>query len=660
MKISTILDHIDSGRVARPEFQRGYVWNRSQVRGLFDSLYRRHPVGSLLVWVTESKGARSRGNAELAPGVVNLLLDGQQRITSLYGLVRGRPPEFFDGNKETFTGLHFHLDSEEFSFYQPVKMKDDPFWIDVTNLVQEGVGSYFELFADQSVTPEKQKIFFNRLNAIHAIPEIDLHTEEVTGADKTIDMVVDIFNRVNSGGTKLSKGDLAMAKICADWPEARDRMKSTLARWHDGGYSFDLDWFLRNMNTIVTGEAKFSYLHGVDAIPPRVGGERAERHVDYLLNLISGRLGLDHDRVLFGRYSFPVMTHYLDRRGGQIADEVERDKLLFWYLNSAMWGRFSGSTESIIDKDLKALEETEGGLDRLISELRLWHGNLQVVPDHFGGWSLGARFYPVLYLITRTRQAKDWRTGVELQLEHLGKMQRPEVHHIFPKAQLYKAGYTRPLVNAVANYCFQSKETNLWISDRLPEDYFREVRENLPGALESQWIPMDEDIWKVENYLDFLEARKKLLADAVNEFLEELYHGSLPDIETPTAEAGEVAAPREITHPEVPGGIDSEEEEAEIRTLNEWVTAIGLPKGDMLYELMHPQSEVPLAVLDLAWPNGMQVGLSEPVAVLLNEGDELLRIASQQGFKCFTEVEAFKNYVEHYILSLANHIAAAS
>jgi hypothetical protein len=80
MKISTVLDHIDSGHMALPEFQRGYVWNRDQVRGLFDSLYRRHPVGGLLVWGTESKTATHRGDGSLAAGIVKLLLDGQQRI----------------------------------------------------------------------------------------------------------------------------------------------------------------------------------------------------------------------------------------------------------------------------------------------------------------------------------------------------------------------------------------------------------------------------------------------------------------------------------------------------------------------------------------------------------------------------------------------------
>lgn len=104
MKISTILDHIDSGHMALPEFQRGYVWNRDQVRALFDSLYRRHPVGGLLVWATESKGATHRGDGSLAAGVVKLLLDGQQRMTSLYGVVRGHPPKFFTATRRHSPG----------------------------------------------------------------------------------------------------------------------------------------------------------------------------------------------------------------------------------------------------------------------------------------------------------------------------------------------------------------------------------------------------------------------------------------------------------------------------------------------------------------------------------------------------------------------------
>ena len=88
MNISTILDQIDIGSIALPEFQRGYVWNRDQVRGMMDTLYRRHPVGSLLVWETKTDKADeyARGNGRLSSGSVKLLPDGQQRITSLYGI----------------------------------------------------------------------------------------------------------------------------------------------------------------------------------------------------------------------------------------------------------------------------------------------------------------------------------------------------------------------------------------------------------------------------------------------------------------------------------------------------------------------------------------------------------------------------------------------
>lgn len=83
----------------------------------------------------------------------------------------------------------------------------------------------------------------------------------MTGADKSLDVLVDIFNRVNGSGTKLSKGDLALAKICADWPEGRDAMKAELKRLEQDGFHFNLDWLLRAVNTVLTGEATFQYLH---------------------------------------------------------------------------------------------------------------------------------------------------------------------------------------------------------------------------------------------------------------------------------------------------------------------------------------------------------------------------------------------------------------
>ncbi len=646
MKISNVLDLIDSGDIALPEFQRGYVWNRGEVRSLFESLYRRHPVGGLLVWVTESKTANRRGEGPVVAGSVRLLLDGQQRMTSLYGVVRGKPPEFFDGNPQTFTGLRFHLEDETFEFYQPIKMRDDPHWIDVTQLMKggpAGLGGFIERLTAIPELAGRVGEFVSRLSMLLSIPDIDLHVEEVTGADKSLDVVVDIFNRVNSGGTKLSKGDLALARICAEWPEARSEMKAKLKEWGDAGYHFKLDWLLRSVNTILTGEARFAHLYDTTAPDIRDALARACRYIDTSLDLIAGRIGLDHDRVLFGRFGVPVMVRYLDQRSGPLG-ATERDKLLFWFAQAGMWGRFSSSTETVIDQDLAALEGPEGGLDALIEQLRLWQGSLRIEPGHFKGWSLGARFYPVLYMLTRMGEAKDLGNGLALKAHMLGRMHRLEVHHIFPKSRLYDAGYQRAEVNAVANFCFLTKDSNLVIGNRRPEAYFEEVEANHPGALTSQWIPVERDLWRIERYRDFLEARRTLLAAEANRCFADLLHGDSDWLSAAAPTIGEPA-------PTPLGGIASEAEEQELEAINDWIeTRCCLPRGELAFDHVDPATGSQLAVFDLAWPDGLQPGLTGPVAVLLNETAEVLAVASSAGYRCFTSRAAFRTYVEGEIL----------
>jgi hypothetical protein len=643
MKVSTILDQIDLGSIALPEFQRGYVWNRDQVRGLMDSLYRRHPVGSLLVWLTKTEGAQARGTAHLPPGTVKLLLDGQQRITTLYGIVKGRPPRFFDGSSETFTGLHFHLEDEVFAFYAPLKMQDNPLWVNVTRLMEMGVGNFISEIVTRPNLASSLNTYLARLNRLGGILDIDLHVEEVMGEDKTVDVVVEIFNRLNSGGTKLSKGDLALAKICASWPEARDEMKARLDRWQRAGFHFRLEWLLRCVNAAVTGEALFAALKDVEVPAFRQGLQTSGEMVDRLLDMIASRLGLDHDRVLGSRYSFPLLVRYLAERGGRLTDYRERDKLLYWYVQTFLWGRYAGSTETVLNVDLGIIEQKEGALDRLIQQLRQDRGDLTVSAQDFWGWSRGARFYPLLYMMTRVSRCRDWGTGLELSAHLLGRFARLEVHHIFPKAALYRNGYSRPEVNAIANFTFLTQETNGIVTDRDPAEYFEEILRKHPGALDSHWIPMDRNLWKIENYLQFLDARRELLADSANRFLQGLLEGALPEPERAPS-----ILDREV--PLVPGQIESDDEEERLRECNATMVRHGLSEGELLYEVADSDTGEPLAVLDLAWPEGLQPGLTPPVAILINESAETVEVASAGGFRCFTEVEPFLEYVAKEIL----------
>jgi hypothetical protein len=253
-------------------------------------------------------------------------------------------------------------------------------------------------------------------------------------------------------------------------------------------------------------------------------------------------------------------------------------------------------------------------------------------------------------MLTRVGEARDWGTGLPLKASLLGKMNKLEVHHIFPKARLYAHGYGRPDVNAVANFCFLTKDTNLRISDRLPEVYFAEVEQAHPGALASQWIPMDRELWTLDRYPDFLAVRRQLLADAANDLLRQLLHGEIGG----TAEAPPPAPRAELRTPTAPtGGVESPEEEEELLRLQAWLDSRGLPPGALSHEIADPDSGAPLAILDLAWPDGLQPGYSRPVAVLLNESKETLEAAETHGFSFFTSVASFRAHVLAEVLGEA-------
>lgn len=632
MKISYILDSVDNGTVVLPEFQRGYVWTRDQVKGLMQSLYQRYPVGGLLIWNTSADTTELRGGAPNGSETVKLLLDGQQRVTSLYGVLRGRPPRFFEDPEraKAFTGVHFHLERETFEFYKPSTMAGDPLWISVTDLMLQGPEDITELLSEIEGLSNKQfGLFVNRLQRLHGIRDIDLHDENISGEQMTVDVVVDIFNRVNSGGTKLSKGDLALARICALRPAARDELRGALSRWDEAGFGFTFDWFLRCVNVVVTGEAKFEAMKSVSSEDFGVGLKRAEQAVDFILNLLATRLGLDHGRVLMGHYGIPALVRLVVDHGGSITDLTIQNDILFWYVHQAAWGRYSASTETMLDRDLAAIEED--GVEGLIRELERWRGPLVVRPEDFDTQTVGSRFYPVLYMLTRVHDAQDLVSGLPLSAHLLGKGSKLEVHHVFPKARLYEAGYVKKAVNAVANFAFLTGDSNRKLGMRTPVDYFTEAEAAHAGVLASQWITDDRSLWEIDNYPQFLAERRRRLAAATNAFLDGLRSGQ------PTADVQGVGS-----------GVEDTDDDA-LGTLSEWCASLGLARPEYPAEIVDPDTGEPLVYADAAWTEGMQVERSEKVALLLDRDEEAEARLGELGFRFFTSERALRTYVEELL-----------
>lgn len=227
----------------------------------------------------------------------------------------------------------------------------------------------------------------------------------------------------------------------------------------------------------------------------------------------------------------------------------------------------------------------------------------------------------------------------------LGKGASLEMHHIFPKSRLYKRGYSRNEVNALANYTCLTKEINLEVSNRHPAEYIPEYVPKHPGAVESHWIPMDDDaLWQLDKYQDFLKARRELLVEAANEFLDSLLESV---ISSPTTVD---VTPLNIDR--LPGGVVSDEEQQQLENVNRQMVAQGLSEGELIYELIDELTEQPMAMIDLAWPDGLQTGLSQPVALLIDEDAAVETIVSQAVFRIYTDAESLMHYVSQDVLAL--------
>ena len=625
-KLSTVLDQVDNGTMLLPEFQRGYVWNRDQVRGLMKSVYRDYPVGALLVWETETAADQTRGGPlGGGAGQKHLLLDGQQRVTTLYGVVRGRAPGFFDGDASAFTDLYFNLESEDFQFYAPMRMKNDPLWIDVTELFRQGTGPMLRRLMGATDDHDQVATYLARLGVLLNVLNREFHIEQITGADKTVDVVVDIFNRVNSGGTKLSKGDLALARICSEWDQARPWMRTYLDGWAARGYSFTLDWILRNTTAVATGRAPFSTLEDVSASDFEVALKNSKDHIDHLLGLAVERLGLDHDRVLFGRYAFPVLARLLARREhGRFVDGREADRAMAWYVHAALRGRYTGAIETNLNKDLQIADSE--GVDGLLSSLtRLQKGSLAIRPEDFEGVGRGARSYPLLYLLTRAEASRDLLTGEPFAATSLN------VQEIFPKADLVKAGYGRAEVNAIANFAFVTPDSGATLGDQLPEVHLGKCS---PQGLRAQWIPEDRSLWRVDRYTEFLQARRELLASAADRFLEQLAAGQRP------------WGPGIIAVPEPPEPQGEGPRAAQLKALIEEFADLGFATPAIDCEIPDPDTGRTLAVAEAFWADGLQAGQGNPVVLELDPDEADLARLAELGCDVFTSVDALRHHVE--------------
>ena len=427
-------------------------------------------------------------------------------------------------------------------------------------------------------------------------------------------------------------------------------MQQRLNKWKSAGFNASLDWLLRCMTTIITESSELDRLES-----EKVGQEKlqdslqkTENAVDHLLEAMRSHLCMDIDRVHNSKQAFPVMVKYLVDNGGRFPNQATMARLFHWYISVAIWGRFSGMLETVINQDLLGLA-SPSPIESLLRNLRLSQGERSVAPENFDLGYTNSRFYPMLYVMSRIRDARGLGHGETACGSTVWATIPTWNCTIYSQRRICgRNGKSGKDANNMGNIAFQTRETNRAIGNKPPAEYMPQVAANWPGVLESQWIPMDPELWRAENYHRFLDERRKLLANSANEMLAMLRAGEMPLPESPThiAQRPQIS---DVTPMET--GIDPDDEAAILSEANRIAAENGFPVGEMAYEVYGKNTEEPIATLDLAWPEGLQTGYTRPVALLIDEDDAVLRVVGNTDFKVFTSLDDFRRYVEEDVLA---------
>jgi hypothetical protein len=531
MKISVALDKIDERQLFVPAFQREYVWKREDAKQLIDSLIKDYPTGTMLVWETDKppqlKGPHKYDSKQ---GAVRVLLDGQQRLTTLYMLIRGELPPYYTAPEilNDTRGLYVNVETLELEYFKKLKMQNDPRWNDLTDIFQKKVRSrdIIRGLEDQGeeLTRERYDCIDDNLHTIERILDREF-PEQTIPVKASVREAIDIFYKVNASGVSLTDAELALAQISGYWPEARDTFKAKLAELEQCGFVFKLDFIVYALLGVVHfAGADMRKLHDPE-------NDRAIREawaklegltLDYVANLLQSHAFVDHTDEINSVYALIPIIVYCFHKSGHLSD-LEIRKMVKWFYYSQIRGRYISQLPQKLDQDLRTIRDSSQPFDELLNVIAE-DRPLEVSPSEFEGRSISHPLFPMVRWLLKSRDAYCLTTGVNLR-QPMGKRYVLENDHIFPFSKLKAAGYgpenrlKYSLAQELTNRAVLTQVANRTKSATDAESYLAQVVAKNPDALSRQCIPEDANLWKTDQYEDFLKVRRELLASELNQFL---------------------------------------------------------------------------------------------------------------------------------------------
>ena len=586
--VEAIINWVRSGEIAIPEIQRPFVWKSSKVRDLMDSLYQGYPVGYIISWTNPDvklrDGTLSRGK--------KILIDGQQRVTALTTALVGKPVTDKSYNQVVMK-IAFHPLEEKFEVLNPAIKKNKDWIHDIAEIIRPdfSVVQFIRSYLEKNPCVDEAKIEQNiqRLKAIVMRPIGLIELDH----DLEIDTVTEIFIRINSKGVVLSQADFAMSKIAANETYGGSLLRKAIdyfchlaikpefyahitandknftgtdfydkMRWlrseNDDLYDPDYNDMLRVAFCYKFKRGKLgdlvSLLSGRNFETRSYEDEIAEASFDSLkaavmtfmtetlfkrFVMIIKSAGFINSKLIHSQnalnFAYVLFLHLKEIK---LDDAMIERYVRRWFVMCVLLGRYSGSSETQFDYDIKTIHEN--GIEKSLDDIEnaslgdsFWNSGLtqELITSSTNSPALNVFWAAQSKLNDKGFLSRD--ITVKEMIEHRG-----DIHHIFPKQFLRSKGLTKSQYNQVANYVYVQQEVNIKIGKESPEEYIGKIRqqcidgqlvyggiddiEEFKENLKINCIPSNVDEMNFEYYQDFLDARREMMALKIKQYYNEL------------------------------------------------------------------------------------------------------------------------------------------
>lgn len=565
--LSKLVEDIELGEIGLPDIQRPFVWKNNKVRDLFDSMFRGYPVGYLLFWANGGlDGQRQIGTDKKQKVARLLIVDGQQRLTSLFAVLKGIPVVREDFRKERVR-IAFRPKDSLFEVADAATGRDPEYIADISELwagsmtLNRFVKDFLKRLRDhREVSDDEEDHISEAIGRLFNLQEYPFTAMELSSSMNE-EQVSEVFVRINSKGKSLNQADFVLTLMSVFWDEGRTEIEEFCRRSRQPStgaaspfnhfFAPDADHLLRVSVAVGFRRARLQYvyslLRGKDLDSGEFSDAQRDKQFAILKKAQAGTLDLQNWHEFF-----KVLIRAGYRRGDLISSQINllycyalfligrtefgvdlyrlRNVMARWFFMSSLTSRYTGSPESVMEQDLAGLREIQDA-DHFVAHLdRITQDSL---PDDYWNITLpnelatsSARspslfaYYAALNLLDARVLFSKMKVSELLDPASHASKSAIERHHLFAKNHLKSLGVTEPRdTNQIANYALVEWSDNIAISDGAPAKYYpkyaaRYSAEELDRM--SYWHALPEG-WEGMSYTDFIQERRKRIAKVIRD-----------------------------------------------------------------------------------------------------------------------------------------------